>query len=1652
MPGEQVGSAYAKISLDDSALDSGLNSAKGKFSAALSSMEGKAVGVGKSIGTALAAGTVAAGVAMAGVATVGVKSYMDIESAAADAASKMDLSAIAQKNGTTVGEAFNGIKQHVIEVSRELGQLNTNAFDPTQIATALSGLAAGGFDVASASAENLSSILSLATATNYDLADSSGMAMAAMNTFGMTVDDLGRIADVYTTACGASAVGMGDLNYAMQQAGPVASVANVSFETLTACIEQLSQSNIKGEKAGTALRGSINTLITPSKTLTDNLAAIGLTMKDVDPRTNDFVDILEKMKSQADKSGLGLSAFTKIFGAEGGLIYKMAEGTDGINTFRDGLLNCEGASGNMAKMMLDTLKGSFDAALGTATDLAIGIGQDLAPTIKGLLDWFSSDGAPAIRELYTAFKEGDWGKIGDTIASAVKAGWSKLKDIGSQLFGWLKAVNWGGVGEYIVNGIKAAWNELMSLGGQLLSALMAVDWMSVGTSILDSISSAIDSVIDYAEGIYDYFANIDWGSVWDSLVSAWDSAIESLSNVGETILGYFDSIDWGTVGFKIGQAIRDAIATLADIGQKVWDYLTSADWSGAGSSITEKIKGGLDKLKEFWNEFKTGLSVVDFTTAGKEIGEKITKGLGQITDYAKSIYDKLKKGWDDWIAADGPAKLGASFGHSLIKGVVDLGKWIYDKIADYWKSNGSSIGSNFAALFHSAIDFGKTALKAAYDFVVGFGNTVLKAGKGTIGASILEIIGNAMNDAWSGAGDSLIEAAKEWRKDAESIWEASDFDTTIAATVDWLGGTPLPADGERRSVIYDVTTTGGPNLTPLRGGTGQPVVSYQGGQLSTQLQNGNWMSATNWANQLGASGQTETAAFLAEIKTWKVAGFNLPPSEIEKLTAAFVAGRDKYEADKAAREAPAKEEAAIGIEGAKEEAEIETDAAEDAATTKTTAAKEAAATETTAAKDVTLTFRQQIWKAVDDANTLWRQGGEAIKYGMTEDGRKIAVIGQVAQRQFEGAGGKWVAGTTAASNQFCTAIGMSGHELAVTLGLASGETSRGIIAAAGIFQGVIDGSGQQFKLATGNAVTDLTTKVKNTATDWITKYSIASTNEQTKLITTGAGIRNNLDMGGLSAKNNLVAGGNWIYEKGVAAGNSISNAASTLFSRVSSLISSANNTISNTRTLYFTNSASNPANAATGKTAAQITTGSFSDPWMNAPKGTSPKGFAVGTMATGPQLSLIGEDGPANPEFVIPTKTKRWDLLFAAMRSYGIPGFAEGTSTGTASSDAVDADKMTAYFGIVGLASMSKQVKKIITDLKDFFRISWGIVKAEGSTYWKQINAVLTTEITAIRDNGWQAALDIRNAWIATSAGILDDAKAQWASYWPAIEPSLSSLKDSLISSFEQAGDGAKNAIDSMVMNSESSLQAFGQAWAEIWSQLVTDMDAAQTQISEGVAAIAEMLKSISVNVNISGGGGYGGGGGGGGGGFPGDWDFGGGGDWLAPTGDWSDWGGGNSYNINTNGGGCTIGGGGCTLTAGGCPSYLAAVQSSTGPLATAGLGYTGGSSYSGGGGYADISYALPAIFRAKGALVDKGPELSIIGESGPEMVLPAKLTRMFVSLADMGANAIGGGRQVIEDRTVHEHHHYWDGKRVTDMVMTASMKRLQLRGAVPSR
>ena len=1024
------------------------------------------------------------------------------------------------------------------------------------------------------------------------------------------------------------------------------------------------------------------------------------------------------------------------------------------------------------------------------------------------------------------------------------------------------------------------WTALVPKIQEFAVALASGDWEKAGQMIKDSFSEA-----------WEYIKNIDWGSVAEMGVEAIKSAWQGLQSLGSDLIGWLQGVDWGGVATTITEAIRTGWEDLKDLGSDLADWVRDYDWATLASDVADLIKAG-------WKA---------------------------VRDWATDIISGIKTDFTDWVNEGGPAQIGKDLGKAVAEGAKDLGKWIYENISSWFKANGSSL----SGIISSSIDFVKVAAKAAWDFATSFGSTILTAGKGTIGAAILEIIGGAMDSVWDGAGDTLRTKAAEWRKDAEALFSEEDFDVSFNTKFTGAGD-PRDIAGMELPLNFKVNVSGDLYYLQRKTEPGSPEEKRYG-SWSPEGVFKSYEKAVEAANKLsGAADKTKEAA--------------------DDLTTA-TKGQTKATDDWSKKLTSTSEKANALTMGIFETAANAVRGAAQAQQQAASATSAAAAMAVDRILNGSQTAANAIQQGAQVAANFTSQAGQAVKIGLDATGREIAVIGQVAQQRFTQAGG------------------------------------------------------------------ELYNKVQVAGSSLVNSANTAGTS---------------MKSGGQTAQGALQTGANAINSAAGAVNNAASNLASASYTLPAIFGGQSYNYINSGGASYSSPSTANRYGTTTFGTS--LHSAEFSS-WGKK---------ATGGETSGPELAVIGEAGR---EWVIPEKHKRWDLLLAAMRAYGITGMAEGGAAGASGSgDAVDADEMKAYFGISGLASMSKQVQKIITDLKNFFRISWGIIKAEGSAYWRQINQVITAEATITRDNAWQAAIDIRNTWISSNAQILADAQSSYEALWPTVSPSLENFKSSVLTTF----DGINNDV-AYVMSSLS------QNWNSVWDEMLLKLSDSQSQISNAVSTISTELASISMNTSInistSGGSGssYSGGGGGGGGGGGMDWAFASESDWLAPTGDWSEYSGGSAISCGSN---CNIG----------CEGiYNNAVISSTGPLATAGLGidlmnsgYGGGYNY-GGGGYSGTfgtsSWGgLAPIFRARGGLVMK-PELAVLADAGPELVLPNRLTKMFTALADAGFSSISGGVSggdgqpiVIENKII------LDGREVTNQLMRNATKQLRLKGAVSTR
>lgn len=151
-------------------------------------------------------------------------------------------------------QAISGASAEEMEVlkntAKEYGK--TTKFSASESADALSYMALAGWD-ATQSADALGGVLDLASASGMDLAQASDMVTDYLTAFGMSAEESGYFADVLAYAQSNANTSTVQLGEAYQNCASVLASSGQTMETTTALLAKMSDSSLKGSRAGTAL-------------------------------------------------------------------------------------------------------------------------------------------------------------------------------------------------------------------------------------------------------------------------------------------------------------------------------------------------------------------------------------------------------------------------------------------------------------------------------------------------------------------------------------------------------------------------------------------------------------------------------------------------------------------------------------------------------------------------------------------------------------------------------------------------------------------------------------------------------------------------------------------------------------------------------------------------------------------------------------------------------------------------------------------------------------------------------------------------------------------------------------------------------------------------------------------------------------------------------------------------------------------------------------------------------------------------------------------------------------------------------------------------------------------------------------------------------
>lgn len=175
------------------------------------------------------------------------------------------------------GEYAANIGQ-IAEVTKTIGI--QFGFTAVEAVGAVEELAKAGVSVEDIFGGALQAALSGAAAGELEVGQAAELVATSMTTFGIAGEDVVRVVDALTAGAVKAVTDVDDLGEALKFVGPVVANLGVSIEETVGSLALFSQAGVKGEQAGTGLRGVLSSLTSPSKIAAEELQKLGIIAED----------------------------------------------------------------------------------------------------------------------------------------------------------------------------------------------------------------------------------------------------------------------------------------------------------------------------------------------------------------------------------------------------------------------------------------------------------------------------------------------------------------------------------------------------------------------------------------------------------------------------------------------------------------------------------------------------------------------------------------------------------------------------------------------------------------------------------------------------------------------------------------------------------------------------------------------------------------------------------------------------------------------------------------------------------------------------------------------------------------------------------------------------------------------------------------------------------------------------------------------------------------------------------------------------------------------------------------------------------------------------------------------------------------------------
>ena len=454
-------------------------------------------------------------------------------------------------------------------------------------------------------------LMQFANINNSDVKSSVDNAKSAIETYGLSYDDLGSVLDTFTYVSQQTGVSVDDLMSKAVDGAPQIKALGLSFDEGAQMLGQFEQAGVDGSAALSSLSKANVVYAQDGKTLQEGL--------------NGTIDAILGAKNETE----ALTIASEVFGTKGAtrMVDAIQRGTINLGDFGYAAEDAQGKVKETFESTVDPID-KQDVALQTAKlsfqEIGATIAEGLQPILDALIPILKSLGetfsnmpegvktlAVVLGVLVTSFTLlapfiAAIVTIAPIIGSAIMAVVGFIGSLVAVISGPLIAIiavvigviigiiavikNWGA----IVDWLQGVWQVFSSWIGNLWNSIASSAssiWGNITSSISSLVSSGVSTIQNLWNSAMSFISGI-WTSIQSSASSIWNSITSAISNAINTASSTVSSVVNG-----ISSTVSGVWNGIKSTTSSVWNGIKSAMISpiesaiGVISGIVERIKG-----------------------------------------------------------------------------------------------------------------------------------------------------------------------------------------------------------------------------------------------------------------------------------------------------------------------------------------------------------------------------------------------------------------------------------------------------------------------------------------------------------------------------------------------------------------------------------------------------------------------------------------------------------------------------------------------------------------------------------------------------------------------------------------------------------------------------------------------------------------------------------------------------------------------------------------------------------------------------------------------------------------------------------------------------------------------------------------------------